>query len=204
MSTVGIVALSVLAALFLFALLGATGLLIWLAWSLKKSLVTQKRENDVVYAETKTLQVTHQAEIRSLLESAKSSFGAIRNESRTQLEDHRKEIRGTIEEFRKELAGVLEDHRKQTQVAIEKINAEQLISVAARLTNVCLRAEKAISVLQAMMVDTEARATHDYGPNEFAPEESPFGAPPSGFSLGQTAAFDEQVLREESPQPVAE
>lgn len=197
MSLVGIVAISVLAAIFLFALLSGLGLLIWIAFQLKKLLAAAEAEFKSVsietkrvvaenWADTKTTLQTHQAEQKSQIESAKSAFGGIRNE-----------VRSLLDEYRKELGTTLEKHRAEMQSGIDKINADALVSVAARLTQVCLRAEKAVSVLQEMMLDTEARATHDYGPNDYAPEENPFGAPPSGYSVSKTTALDEQALREE-------
>lgn len=197
MSLVGIVTISVLAALFLFALLAGLGLQIWQSFQNKKLLLAVQAEFKQVSVETKTVLAqnwadtkvtlqTHQAEQKSQVESAKSAFGAIRNE-----------VRSLLDESRKELGITLEKHRAEMQSGIDKINAEALVSVAARLTQVCLRAEKAVSVLQEMMLDTEARAAHDYGPNDYAPEENPFGAPPSGYSVSKTTALDEQAIREE-------
>lgn len=197
MSVFGIVAASILSALFLFALLACAALAAWQGWQNKRLLSAAQRETEQVYAETKSLLVANQAETKATIESAKGAFGAIRTDVRALLEDHRKEIRVTIEEFRKELAATLDGHRQQTQTAIDKINAEALVSVAARLTQVCLRAEKAVVLLQSLVLDTEARVTNEYGPNDFAPEDSPFGTPPSGYSVSQTAALDEQSGREE-------
>jgi len=197
MSLVGIVAISVLAAIFLFALLSGLGLLIWISFQTKKVLAATQADLKSVsietrqviaqnWADTKTTLQQFESEHKSQIEAAKSAFGGIRNEVRTLLDG-----------YQKELGTTLEKHRGQMQSGIDKINAEALVSVAARLTQVCLRAEKAVAVLQEMMLDTEARATHDYGPNDYAAEESTFGAPPSGFGISRTSSLDEQVIREE-------
>ena len=186
MSVIGIVAISILAALFLFLLLGGVALLVWLAFTLKRQLAGAKAESASVYAETGRLLAAYQAESKSAIESAKSSFSAIRTE-----------VRGLLEDHRRELAATLEAHRAAMQAGIDKINAEALQGAAARSIQACLRLEKAIGVLQQLFLETESRSTHEYGANEFAPEESTFGTPPSGFGMGSTAALDQQAQDEE-------
>ena len=175
MNIVGIVALSVLGALFVFALLGGAGVLIWLAWSLKKQTAALQEKTASVYAETKELMATYQAELKSVVESAKAGFGAIRKDVQAQLEEH----------------------RRQMQSGIDKINAEALQGAAARSIQACLRLEKAIGVLQQMFLETETRSTHEFAPEEFAPEESTFGPPPTGYSVGTAAQLDQQADAEE-------
>jgi hypothetical protein len=63
------------------------------------------------------------------------------------------------------------------------------------MTQVCVRAEKAIGVLQQMILESERAPGAEYGAEEFAPEEGKFGPPPSGFSIGTTARLDEEVDR---------
>lgn len=184
MSTIGIVALSILAALFLFLLLGGVAIQVWQAFSLKRQLAGAKAEIDRVYAETERLLAAHQAESKSTIESAKSAFSAIRTE-----------VRGLLESHRQELGAILEAHRAAMQAGIDKINAEALQGAAARSIQACLRLEKAIGVLQQLFLDTESRSTHEYGPEEFAPEEASFGTPPTSFSVGQTAQLDEEAER---------
>ena len=175
MNTVGIVALSVLGALFFFAMIAGVVTLIWLAWSLKKQTAALQEKTISVYAETGKLMAAYQAETKSTVESAKASFGAIRNEVRAQLEEH----------------------RRQMQAGIDKINAEALQGAAARSIQACLRLEKAIGVLQQMFLETETRSTHEFAPEEFAPEESTFGPPPTGYSVGTAAQLDQQADAEE-------
>jgi len=187
MSTIGIVAISVIAALFLFILIAGLGALLWLAWQLRRLLLESQARSAAVYAETEKLLSGYQAESRSQLESAKSAFSSIRNE-----------VRSTLESQRADLGVVLEHHRNQMQQGIDKINAEALQAAAARSIQACLRMEKVAGLLQQMFSETEARVTNDYGPEEFAPEESRFGTPPTGYSVGVTAALDEQNQFEES------
>ena len=193
MSTIGIVALSILAAMFLFALLGGVALLLWLAWRQKQQQDAAEKENRSVYAWTEKTMAANQSEIKSMLESAKASFTAIRNEVRTQQETHEKSLNRSLQEYRKELNDLLEDHRRQMQHGIEKINADALSSVAVRLTNVCIRTEKAIGILQQLVLESEKSPNTEYAPEAFAPEDSQFGAPPSGYGRSTTAHLDDQV-----------
>lgn len=182
MSTIGIVALSVVAALALFAFFAGIAVLIWLAWTLKRALAELQAWSKSVYAETAQLMAAHQAESKATIESAKGSFGAIRTEVKTALEGNQKTLDATLVDF-----------RRQMQAAIDKINAEALQTVAVRLTQVCVRAEKAIGVLQQLILDTEKSTGFDGGPEEYAPEDSQFGAPPSGYSVSPTARLDQEA-----------
>lgn len=204
MNLVGIVALSVAAALFLFLLLAGAGILIWLALRLKKTQDAAEIETASVHAETKNLLATHQAESKAAIESAKAGFSAIRNETRATLDEQGKAqqtraagyeeaLTALLAAQRKEIAETLDGFRRQMQVAIDKINAEALTGAAARSIQACLRLEKVASILQQMFTDAEARSTHEYAPEEFAPEENRFGTPPSGYSVSQTARMDEEV-----------
>ena len=180
MGTIGIIAISVVAALFLFILTAGLGILIWLAWQLRRSLADSQTRSAAVYVETEALLRGYQAETKSLLESAKSGFTSIRND-----------VKSTLESQRAELGVVLEYHRNQMQQGIDKINAEALQSAAVRSVQACLRLEKVAVLLQQLFSDTETRSTHEFGPDEFAPEESQFGTPPTGYSVSSTAALDE-------------
>lgn len=182
MNMIGVVAISVLAAIFLCALFVGVGTLIWMAYTLKRQLQDSKKENGLVHAETTKILVAYQAESKAQIDSAKASFAAVRNAIQAQLEAQQKELHATLDE-----------HRRQMGVSIEKINADALVTVATRLTQVCIRTEKAISVLQQLILATEQTPATDYPAEAFAPEESQFGAPPSGFSLSQTARFDQEA-----------
>lgn len=189
MSLIGIVAISVLAALFLFTLLAGLAVLIWLALRVRKEIASLS----AVYAETQKLLQSHQAESRTSIESAKSSFGAIRNEVKTALDGQQKAAEQALADHQKALTVTLDGFRREMQAAIAKINAEALQTVAVRLTQVCVRAEKAIGVLQQLILETEKSPGAQYGDEEFAPEESTFGAPPSGYSRSQTARMDDEA-----------
>lgn len=193
MGTIGIVAISVLAALFLFALLAAVGVLIWLAESIKRQLSESKQQNASVHAETARVLAAHQTESKGQLDSAKAAFAGIRTEVRTLLESQQKELGATLDE-----------HRRQMNLGIEKINADALTSVAARLTQVCIRTEKAISVLQELILNTEKAPGGEYGAEEFAPEEAAFGTPPSGFAVNRTAQLDAQADAEQNREVFSE
>ncbi len=193
MSTIGIVALSVVAAIFLFALLAGLVLLIWLAWGLKKALAAMQVEHaallaavrqqvDSVHAKTGELVTSNSAELKAAIESAKGSFGSIRAEVKTAIEGQQKSLAVIVDQFKLDIGA-----------AIVKINAEALQTVAVRLTQVCIRAEKAIGVLQQLILDTEKGPAFDGGAEDFAPENSNFGGPPTSYSLGQTARLDQEA-----------
>lgn len=171
MNTVGIVAISLLAGMFLLAMVAGLVLLIVLAMRLSRALDKSQKENAAVYAETRTALSGYQAEIKAAIDSAKASFSAIRTETKT----------------------ILEEHRKQMQGGIEKINAEALQGAAARSIQACMRLEKVAVTMQSLFLDAETRPTHEYGAEDFAPEATTFGGPPSAFSVGQTSAMDAEA-----------
>lgn len=195
MNIIGIVAISVLAALFLFALLGAAATLVWLALRLRRELAEAQKHNASVHAETAKVLAANQAEVKSLIEGSRSKFDGIRAQIQVAIEESRRATDAAQVEQAKALNEVLATHRKEMQVGIDKINAEALQTVAVRLTQVCIRAEKAISVLQQMILDSERAPGAEYGAEEFAPEENKFGPPPSGFSRSTTARMDEEADR---------
>jgi phage tail sheath protein FI len=193
MNLIGIIAISVLAALFLFALLAATGVLVWLALRIRKDQVTEQQERQRVYAETEKLLAAHQTELKAIVESARSGFGSIRTDMRASLDANQKVAEAALADHQKALAATLDTFRQDINEAIKKINAEALATVAVRLTQVCIRAEKAIAVFQQLILSTEQQPGHDYAPDAFAPEESAFGAPPSGYAVSQTARLDQEA-----------
>jgi hypothetical protein len=194
MSTIGVVAVSLFCGLFLALLLAGLGTLIWLAVSLRKTLATVRAEMDSVSKETRGLLAQYQGEMAKQVESSKSSFGTIRTE-----------MGRLLEENRKKTDGILNEHRRQMQGSIDKINAEALQGAAARAIQACLRLEKAVGVIQQLFLTSEEKVTNQYGAEDFAPEDSTFGGPPSGYSQSQIARFDDQMERvpevpEDSPQ----
>jgi len=193
MSLVGIIATSVIAALALFVLFAGIGLLIWLATRLRKDLAAWQQQAILVHAETKQLLTTSGTETKASIEAAKGAFTAIRNEVKASLEGQQKAAETGLAAHQKALAETLANFRSEMQVAIAKINAEALQTVAVRLTQVCIRAEKAIGVLQQLILDTEKSTHFDGGPEDFAPENSTFGGPPSAYSVGETARFDQEA-----------
>jgi HAMP domain-containing protein len=193
MSLIGIVAISVLAALFLFTLLAGLAVLIWLAMRLRKDLTAAQQQAAAVYAETQKLLQSHQAESRTSIESAKSSFGAIRNEVKTSLEGQQGAWKAATETQTKELRATLDQFKADIGVAISKINADALQTVAVRLTNVSIRAEKAISVFQELILSAGNPGPSDLPDEAFAPEESQFAGPPSAYSVSPTARMDQEA-----------
>ena len=195
MNVIGIVAISVLAALFLFALLGGTGLLIWLAIRQRRELATAQTANASVHAETEKLIAANQAEVKGAIEGARSKFDGIRAQIMAAIDDSRKATESAQVAQLKALNEVLAVHRKEMQEGIDKINAEALQTVVVRLTQVCVRSEKAVAVLQQMILESEKAPGGEYGAEEFAPEENRFGPPPSGYSQSVTARLDDEADR---------
>ena len=195
MNVIGIVAISVLAALFLFALLGGTGLLIWLAVRQRRELAAAQAANTSVHAETEKLIAANQAEVKGAIEGARSKFDGIRAAIQGAIDDSRKASEAAQVAQAKALDEVLATHRNEMQKAIDKINAEALQTVAVRLTQVCVRSEKAVAVLQQMILESEKSPGAQYGAEEFAPEENSFGPPPSGYGQSVTARLDQEADR---------
>jgi hypothetical protein len=174
MSTIGIVVISVFGGMFGLALLAGVILLIWLAWDLRAALRKSQEENLAVYKETRAALTTNQQEMKSIFESARGSFTSIQKETKALLESHQQAMR--------------------TEIA--KINADALAGTIARMIEVCMRLEKGIAIFQKMIFDNETRVTNEYGPEEFAPETTTFGGPPSGFSLSQSGKHDVEADQE--------
>jgi len=189
MSTIGVVAISLFCGLFLAVLLSGLGVLIWLAMNLRKALAALRLEAVSVSSETRAVLAQYQTELARQIESSKSSFGVIRNDMKALLDEHRKKTTSTLEE-----------HRQKMQAGIDRINADALQGAAARAIQACLRLEKAVGVIQQLFLNTEEKVTHEYGPDEFAPEETAFSGPPSGYMQSQTARYDEQVEQVRDPE----
>lgn len=195
MNEVGVVVISVLAGMFLLVLVAGLGYLVWIALDIRKSLVAINAEKSSVYAETGKFLAELRADLKSQVEAGRSSFSGIRTEMKTLMEEHRGKTCSLLEDHRKETGAMIVASEKAMQVGIDKINAEALAGAAGRTLQACLRLEKVATILQQMMIDTEGRATHDYAPEEFAPETA-FGTPPSSYNQSTTAALDEQVEQE--------
>jgi hypothetical protein len=195
MNIVGVIAISILCALVVVSLLAAAGVLLWLAVRLRRELAEIQKQNALVYAETKSVLAENKEDMKFSIEGARSKFDGIRTQIQTTIESSRKAAEAAQVEQGKALNEVLATHRKEMQEGIDKINAEALQTVAVRMTQVCVRAEKAIGVLQQMILESERAPGAEYGAEEFAPEEGKFGPPPSGFSIGTTARLDEEVDR---------
>lgn len=185
MSTIGIVATSVICGIFCILLLLGIALLVWLAVKLHAAVKELKAENAAVQAETRTTLTAHQsqtaaamtvyhAEMKAVVDSSKASFTTIRNETKAMLE-----------------AG-----QQKMEDGIKKINAEALQSAAARSIEACLRLEKVIGIFQQLILNNEERVTHEYGPEDFAPESTTFGGPPSQFSISENARLDAEAEQE--------
>jgi hypothetical protein len=204
MNVIGIVAISVLAALFLFALLGGTGLLIWLAMRQRRELAAAQATNTTVHAETEKLIAANQAEVKNAIEGARSKFDGIRTQIMAAIDDSRKATEAAQVAQLKALNEVLSVHRKEMQEGIDKINAEALQTVAVRLLQVCVRSEKAVAVLQELILEHEKAPGAEYGAEEFAPEENRFGPPPSGYGQSVTARLDAEADRVETAEVLTE
>ena len=175
MSTLEIVVFSMLGGIVILALMLAIGGLIWLAFDMRR-----------VQKQTKEQVARNEQETKVALDSAKSSFAAIRSEMKSILEDHRKQI-----------TALLDDNRKAMQAGIEKINAEALTAAAVRCFEACQRLEKSIAVFQKLILEnTDQRMPNEYAAEEYAPERSEFGGPPSAFSLSLAAQADAEAERE--------
>jgi hypothetical protein len=175
MSVIEIVVISVLCGMFGLAMVAGVAFLIWLAIDLRK--IQNKTQQAIEKNEQET---------KVIFDSAKSSFAAIRAETKAILEDHRKQT--TV---------MLDESRIALTAAIRTINAEALTAAAVRCMEACQQLGKTISVFQRLILEnTEQRTPNEYGPEEFAPERTEFGGPPSNFSVGLNAATDAEAERE--------
>ena len=178
MSTAEIVLLTLAGAVVSILFLLGLGLLLWVGFKLRTELANLARSNQAVYAETKALVEKSQAEMLKAIESAKGGFAAVRADMKL----------------------IFEDHRQKLQTEIAKINADALQMAAKRSIDACVKLEKSVGLLQAVLLQAGENPGREYGPEDFAPEETSFGTPASQYSVGPTAALDEQAQREEAAQ----
>lgn len=182
MSLIGIVAISALSALFFFALLAGLVCLIWLAFRMRKDLQAMKDANTSVLTATQRQLESVYAETQKLIVALEVKIDGQQKESALLQAKHEQDLAVSMNTFKADISA-----------AIAKINAEALQTVAVRLTQVSIRAEKAISVFQQLILDTEKSTANEYGPEEFAPEENRFSGPPSAYGLSQTAKMDAET-----------
>jgi hypothetical protein len=186
MSTPEIILISALCGMFGLALLAGVAFLIWLAIELRKTQRAVQAENTAIQNKTQTALDRNEQETKSTLESAKSSFSAIRAEMKVILDSNQNKT-----------TALLEEHKQAMQVAIGKINAEALTAAAVRCFEACTRLEKTITIFQRLILEnTDQREPSNYAPEEYAPERTEFGGPPSGFSLSVNANADTEAERE--------
>ena len=178
MSTAEIVLLTLAGAVVSILFLLGLGLLLWVGFKLRTELANLARSNQAVYAETKAAIEKSQGEMLRAIESARSGFATIRGETKA----------------------ILEEHRVKMQGEIAKINADALQMAAKRSIDACVKLEKSVGLLQAVLLQAGENPGREYGPEDFAPEETSFGTPASQYSVGPTAALDEQAQREEAAQ----
>jgi hypothetical protein len=187
MSTVAIVLLALAAGAFLILLLGALGICIWATLHIARQQRDLKAIALAVQTETSGILSTHAGKMKAEVESAKASFVAIRNE-----------IRAAWVEETRAINAVLGDHRKEMAAAIEKINADALQAAAVRSIQAVQKLEKAVGILQGMMLEAGERPGEEYGPEEYAPEsDGKFGTPSSRYSVSAVARLDEEAATEE-------
>ena len=185
MQTFGIVALSILAGLFLALLFLGLGVLLWAAFQMKRGLADMRAREASIHAETQQAMEISQNEIlrisgeyaaklKSELEAARSAFSGIRSEVKV----------------------ILEDHNRRTLTAIEKINGDALAAAVKRNIDASVKLEKTVSLLQNWLIGTVAQNGNTYGPEDYAPEETNFGTPSSEYSVNATASLDAKAEQE--------
>ena len=190
MSTIGIVALSLIGGLFLAILLLSLAISIWAALRLRAEVKKIGEANGAVYAETRVVLQQNAAETKALFESARSSFQALQRETKTIQEAN---VLST--------AKLLDEHGRKMAELIGKINGEAMSQAAAQNIKAVTQLTQLIGILQQAFTDQEQRVANTYAPEEYAREsETSFPGTPASIynSVSQTAAFDEQA--ESQPQ----
>ena len=207
MQTVGIVAIALLAGLFLALLLLGLGILLWLAFRLRQQTAEVAARQSAVQTETAALlekshaeilrlNQEHAARLKSEVESAKAGFVTIRNDVQTAWTEQMNAI-----------SVMLVEHRREIQAGIDRINAEALQTAAARNLKAVTGLEKMVALLQQMMLESYTpKPGTEYGAEEYAPEEpTRFGTPPpTGFSVSETARLDEEAEAEQRAEAAEE
>lgn len=193
MNTFGIVALSLMAGLFLAILVAGLGISIWAALRVKAAAAQIDTKTTKIYAETVEILAEHRVQMDRINESAKSNFVAIRTE-----------MRGSIETLLREVKATLEGHQKAMEVSVSKINGDALLAASERSQKACLRIEKAaVLISQSLFTPEDGGSPEAVGkpwPDDRAEEYAPKGA--TIYDVTTVGRMDNEVMEAENEEGI--
>lgn len=175
MQTVGIVAISILAGLFLALMCLGLVILLWMQYQTKQWLKDNQANTEKSHTEIERIATEFAAKLKFNLESSTQALTGIRTE------------------IRQNIQSVITNHEKRIQEAIAKINADTLDVGVKRNVEACLKLEKTVATLQNWLIGAAKRVGEEYGPEEFAPETTSLGTPASEYSISSVAAQDQRA-----------
>lgn len=181
MNTIGVVALSLLAGIFLVILVGGLATLIVLHLRVQKShaglveamaVFTAKQESSI----GRTLEG-----LEKIVESARSSFGGIRQDIKTS-----QDAQGKL------LTKSLKDHEAVFSEKVGAINGQVLEQASIRAMRALDGLNQLTNTLRNLLHSHEMRPGTELGPEEYGPSDELF------VKQGDTARMDEIVNEAES------
>jgi len=141
-STFGVVAIALLAGIFLCLLIAGIAAVLWAAWKAKKAADTNVVVIQGVQAKTEAELADQAKKLAEILEAAKSNFSGIRSEMRQSLEMYAKMTQET-----------LEAHQKSMDAAVSKVNAELLAKAAKDAIVACREFQRIAAVMQSLLLN---------------------------------------------------
>ena len=191
MSTFGIVALSLLAGLFLAIIVGGLAAMIWYGRQVKLAADALAKAVNFVHAETGRELAEQLKAITAVLESAKSNFQGIRDEMRKSQSITLQETRDTLEAHRVEM-----DKMIQTINGVRFIDSAKKIDKSSAILWKVAQKLEAITTAEPEFDDTEGAERARAWPAERAEEYAPAGE--TIYDHTRVVKVDQQVEQEEA------
>jgi hypothetical protein len=212
-STIGIIALSLILGAFLVTVLGLLAWLVWLVLQFRKDIASLNLNLHSFSDDTTNLLSLHRTEIRKAFDAQGELWQKAISSLAETLTAYHKDWATTIDNFSR----ILEAHRTKTDEQIRKINGQELSEAVQRFstftkhsTEAATRIERAASAIgrfttqwlsQDVIEDDETGVPSITAPPVagITPEGYAAAAPGERFiSTGRTAVDDAAVLAEES------
>ena len=133
MQTLGVVALSALAGIFLILLLAGLGVMVYLAAKIQKSIQALSVEMQKFSAENRAATGDHEQQLAKILDNAKSTMVSIKQEMR----------------------GALQSSHETVKSMVDRIKGNELQAASARIIGASIRLEKIASALQGLLLEQQ-------------------------------------------------
>jgi len=207
MSTIGIVALSLLVGAFIIAMLGLSAWLVYLLIMFRRDVSAVRVAFRSFVDDTSNLLTLHRSEIRGAFESQSESWARAISSLSDTLTHHHQEWSLTTDKF----SSILNTHRSSTDEQIRRINGQELSEAVSKFATLCQqeaaaatrieRAAIAIGTFSRIWLNDQALNERIEPLTEGVDNATGYAAAEPGerFVLrSRTATDDASVLEEES------